>query len=178
MLKLLWLIVLDFAFSELYIKPHFISYKGRHMGLFNKLLSGQASSAQALSPQEAFAAVLLTAVAADGQISDEERDLFVSTSNRMKLLKDQTAAQFNSMMDKLFLILKREGSQALLEKAKSAVPSELRETAFALAADIVFADGSVEPEEMAIVEAIQQGMGIADEQALKIVEVLQIKNRG
>lgn len=148
------------------------------MGLFDKILGGQSSENTTLNAQEAVAAILFLTVAADGNISEEERELFVAISNRMKLLRVQTADEFNAMIRKIRGLLDKHGFEPLFKKATQAVPAELRETTFALSADLVFADGSVEEAEMKFLEMAQGALGVSDALALKIVEVLQIKNRG
>jgi uncharacterized tellurite resistance protein B-like protein len=148
------------------------------MGLFDKILGGQSSENTALTGQEAFAGVLLITVAADGNISSEEVESIIAISNRMQLLRNQTADQFNSMVRKLQGLLQKHDASWLLAKAAEGMPAELRETAFAVSADLIFADGSVEDDEKVVLEAIQNAMGVGDELAIKIIEVLQIKNRG
>lgn len=148
------------------------------MGLFDKVMGGRGSENAAFSKQEAFAAIMLATVAADGHISDEESDGFYAVINRMKLFKVQSVAEHKVMMDKLLGLLKRNDAIFLLSKGAEFLPVELRETAFVVAGDFVFADGSVEAEEMAVIEKLQATLGIADQQALKILEVLEIKNRG
>lgn len=148
------------------------------MGLFDKVLGNRGSGNAGFSKQEAFAAIMLATVAADGHISDEEVDGFNAVINRMKLFQAQSAPELRAMIDKLFGILNRSGATALLEKGAEFLPSELRETAFAVAGDFVFADGLVEDEEMAVLEALQKTLGIAEDKAVQILEVLEIKNRG
>ncbi len=148
------------------------------MGLFDKILGGQGSEGVAFDSQESFAAVMLVTVAADGHISDEEADTVINVSNRMALFKNQPADEFNNMMRKLIGLLKKHGPDSLLEKAFAGLPKELRETAFAVSADLVFADGSVEEDEKVLLEKIQQAMAVPDDLALRIIEVLMIKNRG
>ncbi len=148
------------------------------MGLFDKVLGGRNSESAAFTKQEAFAAVMLATVAADGHISDEEVDGFNAVVNRMKLFQVQSASEHKAMIDKLFGLLKRNDASFLLQKGAESLPAELRETAFAVAGDFVFADGSVEAEEMATLEKLQATLGVAEQQALKILEVLEIKNRG
>src|SRR5437588_605738 len=70
------------------------------MGLFNKILGGQSSEATPLSPQEAFAGVLLVTIAADGHISDEEANSFNAIVSRMNLFKSQSGERFSAMVDK------------------------------------------------------------------------------
>lgn len=148
------------------------------MGLFDKLLGGQTSSNVVLDKREALASILLVTVASDGHISDDEARAFNATVNRMELYRTQSGSEFSSMLDKLLGLLKKHGHPFLLEKASAALPPELGETAFALATDLVFADGHVEEEEKELLETIQRSLAIPDDLALKIIEVLQIKNRG
>jgi tellurite resistance protein len=148
------------------------------MGLIGKLLGGQGSENTTLNKQDAFLAVLLITVAADGHISSEECESVVGVSNRMSLLKGMSAEQFNSSIRNLQGLQQKHGSGWLLSKAAEVMPSDLRQTAFAIAADLVFADGSIESDEESALEAIQSAMQVPDDLAAKIIEVLVIKNRG
>lgn len=148
------------------------------MGLFDKILGGQTSANVTLNKREAVAAILLVVVAADGHISDEEARGFSNVVNRMQLYREQSGTDFSQMMDKLIGLLKKQGAPFVLEKAVASVPTDLRPTVFALATDMVFADGSVEDEEKELLENIQRALSIPDDLALKIIEVLQIKNQG
>lgn len=147
------------------------------MGLFDKII-GRAAGDIPLTREECFAAVLLVAMAADGHVSDEERREFGAIVNRVRLYRAVNGEQFAAMMDKLEGLLRREGAERLLDRAAQGLPVELRETSFALAADLILADGSVETEERSLLEAMQARLGLSDPAALKIVEVLLVKNRG
>jgi uncharacterized tellurite resistance protein B-like protein len=148
------------------------------MGLFDKILGGQSSESTALTKEEAFASILLVTVAADGHISDEEAGTFNATISRMQLYRSVTGQQFSQMMDKLIGLLKKHGHQNLLQRAYETLPPDLRLTAFAVCTDLVFADGSVEQEEKETLEDIQSSLQIPEDQAMQIIEVIQIKNRG
>jgi len=146
------------------------------MGLFDKILGGGESGPY--SKQEAITGVLLAVVAADGEISPEEVNGLIGAVARMKLFRGLSQEQFTSQIRKLQKDLQKQGADAVLVKVAAALPAELKEMAFALAADLVFADGTVEAEEKALLEKIQKAMGVTDSLALKVVEVMQIKNRG
>ncbi len=51
------------------------------MGMFDKILGGRSGENATYSKQEAFAAIMLATVAADGNISDEEADGFNAVIN-------------------------------------------------------------------------------------------------
>jgi uncharacterized tellurite resistance protein B-like protein len=121
---------------------------------------------------------MLAVVAADGHVSDEEAEDFIARSNRMKLLASQSAPEFKQMVDKLFRILNSKGSSELIRRSAQALTPELRETAFAVGMDMIFADGSVADAEKATIEKLQGELAISDDVAGKILEVMLIKNRG
>ena len=146
------------------------------MGLFDKFTGGGSDAP--FTKQEGFAAIMLAVIAADGDISDEEIKDFNARANRMKLFVDQNGSQFSQMIDKLFRILKKGGPKELITRGIVPLSPELRETAFAVSVDMIFADGSVEDEEKAVIEHLQSELGIPDAIASQILDVMVIKNRG
>lgn len=146
------------------------------MGLFDKILGGGSNAP--FSKPEAFAAIMLAVIAADGDISDEEKDDFLARVNRMKLFRDIARGEFSDIIDKLFKILRKDGPAALATRGAAALPADLKPTVFAVATDMIFADGNVEESESALVEKLQTDLGIADDLAGRIVEVISLKNRG
>ena len=147
------------------------------MGLFDSLFGG-GDSGKAVTKHEAFTGILLAAAAADGHIADEEARGLWTIIERMKLFSNFTPDKFNRMMDVLLKILKKGGPELLIEKCVPDLPDELRETAFANACDIVLADGVVEDEERELIEKLQNELEIPGDEAMEIVRVMDVKNRG
>src|SRR5574341_1203430 len=148
------------------------------MGLCDKVLGMKEAEKAALNKEEAFAAITLAAVAADGYISEEEGRGLITGLTRMKLFEKYGPNQMASMFNKLLGIIKRQGIESLVALSKEALPPELRETAFAVATDLALADGVVEKSEKEILTRIQQTLGIPEDTAIKIIEVMLIKNKG
>ena len=117
------------------------------MSLFDDVQGGSEFQEAHFGPQEGFAGVLLASSACDGHISGDEVQTLMMQLGRMKLYQRVADNQFNNMMDRLMGILKRGGPEKLIEKSLPAVPPELRETAFAVACDIVLADGIVDDDD-------------------------------
>lgn len=74
--------------------------------------------------------------------------------------------------------LENEGVGGLVAIAKSSLPDDLRETAFACAVDVALADGVIEDGEKALLEELQQVLEVSDEVGSQILQVMMIKNRG
>ncbi len=146
------------------------------MGLFDKFSSKDGNVK--LSKEEAFSAVSLVSVAADGVITEEEaRGLFVQLY-RMKMFSGYNDNQMSSMFNKLINIIKKKGMDSLVVMAKESLPEDMKATAFAVATDLALADGEIAEEEKKLLTKIQQSLGIPEGEAVKIIEVMLIKNRG
>jgi len=145
------------------------------MGIFDKVLG---TGSDKLNAPEGFAGVAFCAVAADGVLTEEEQLGLVTTMSRMKLYQGMSQRQIGAVFEKLIKVARSDGVEVLLQRSAEALPPELRETAFAVAADLVMADGHIASAERQFLEKIQKSLGIVDTDALKIVEVIQVKNKG
>jgi len=104
--------------------------------------------------------------------------VFDAMVNRMQLYRTQTAQEFSSMVNKLIQLLKEKGLDALVEKAVSSLPEGMRDTAFASMVDLVFADGVVVDQEKALLENLHKRLGVPTKEAMNILRVLMLKNKG
>ncbi len=148
------------------------------MGLFDKVKGVKEAETTKLTKEESFASIVLATVAADGVINEEEAQGLVVGLVRMKLYSGYSANQMGTMLNKLVGIIKKQGLDALVTMAKEGLPADMRETAFAVAADLALADGEIATQEKDILTKVQQGLGIAEDKAVNIIEVMLIKNKG
>ncbi|MEL7352253.1 MAG: tellurite resistance TerB family protein [Cyanobacteria bacterium P01_A01_bin.116] len=147
------------------------------MGMFNQVFGTQTDSKIALNSSEAFAAICLVAIASDGYLSASEEVEMKMRLSRMRLFQDSLDG-LDRMKDYLVDALKRYGPNEVIKSAQAALPPHLTATAFTIAVDLVFSDGNVSAEEQAFVDDLRRILAIPDELALKIVEVMTIKNQG
>ncbi|MDJ0800901.1 MAG: tellurite resistance TerB family protein [Calothrix sp. MO_167.B12] len=148
------------------------------MGLFSGLSNPRQENRVSLSPAEAFAAVLLATVAADGYLADEEIQVMSASLSRMELFRSYPNDVIRRIFDKLCGITKRQGSDNLIKNAIGSLPNHLHDTVFAVAADLVLADGEVTEEEENILNYLYTNLDIPDDKARNIVDVMIIKNKG
>ncbi|HEY9675364.1 MAG TPA: tellurite resistance TerB family protein [Waterburya sp.] len=148
------------------------------MSLFDKLSSARQQSQTILGPAEAFAAIALIAVAADGYAADTEEQVLMTSLSRMQLFRSYPADVIEKMIDRLLSILQRQGVETLFNAALASLPHELQETVFAVTTDIVLADGEVTEEEEELLHQLYRALEISEETAEKIIDVMLIKNRG
>jgi phytoene dehydrogenase-like protein len=131
-----------------------------------------------LTEAEGFAAIALLAVRADGVVVPEEAAGLATTLARMRLYKGWTSAKVSSTLNKLVELLKKEGNDVVLRVAVASLRDELRETAYAVAADLIMADHVVLDLEEVQLQKIQKELGLSKERAARIFEILMVKNRG
>ena len=148
------------------------------MGLMDKLFGGLDTGSSSFNVQEAFAGILLGASACDGHIAEEEVGGLVTALLRMKLYHRFTDKQFNQMLNKLHGIVKRKGVDVLLDGCCKVLPKDLHRTAFANACDIILADGIVEQDEKVFIDKLRTALGIDNDAAKTIAEVMIVKNKG
>jgi tellurite resistance protein len=94
------------------------------------------------------------------------------------MFRSYPADVMRKMFDRLLNLLQRQGANTLLALAIASLPHELQETAFAVATDIVLADGDVTQEEEDLLNQLYRALNISEEIAVKIIDVMMIKNRG
>ncbi|MDJ0798126.1 MAG: tellurite resistance TerB family protein [Calothrix sp. MO_167.B12] len=142
------------------------------------VFNSQSQVQDSLSPAEAVAAITLAAIASDGYMSEEETRSVSAILSRMKLFQSYTSDVIVGMFDKLLNLLRQEGIDAFFNTAQASLPGNLKESAFALATDMVLADGVVTRDEQDFLNDLYHSLGIASDIANQIVQVMLIKNRG
>ena len=148
------------------------------MGVFDRVLGKKEEGPITLNQQEAFVAVCVLAVAADGVVEDAEVRRIVTNLAEKKLFRGTRVNELGVLLNNSARLIQRQGPGPVIEAARKALSPELRETVFALSTDLILADGEVDPKEKRFLEEFQKTLGIDDATALKIAEVMVIKNRG
>ncbi|MEH2067614.1 MAG: tellurite resistance TerB family protein [Nostoc sp.] len=148
------------------------------MDIFDAVLVTESQTQPVLNPAEAFAVIVLTATAPDGYLSVEQADSITCALSRMKLFKSYPYEMIKSLFDKILSIFQGDHFNTLFNAAKDSLSQDLRETAFAVATDLVLAEGIVAEEEKNFLNDLYQALGVSREIAIQIMQVILIKNRG
>jgi len=149
------------------------------MGLFDAFRQSSVQRSQVtLGPAEGFAALMLLVVASDGYLADDEIRLLNTTFSRMKLFRSYSDDVMRRMLDNLCNMLRREGSNVLFDAAIATLPHDLYETAFAIATDLVLADGEVTEEEEDLLGSLCRALDLPDNLVNPVIQVMLIKNKG
>ena len=131
-----------------------------------------------LSAAEAFAAILVAAVAADGELTVAESARLNGQLASSRVLPANPPDGSPSVMESALAVLTEHGLPRTLSACAAALPATLRPTAFAQATDLLLSDARIGQRETAFIEALREALQIEDALALQIVDVMLIKNRG
>ena len=126
---------------------------------------------------EAFAAICLAAVGCDGQLGREEAQALRTQLEFRSPFRDLGEQAIGDLFDGLLEILRTDGWSALVTGAIPALQPHQRETALALAAQLVRADRIVQPEETAFLQALASQLTLPEGRADQILEVIAVLHR-
>lgn len=132
-----------------------------------------------VSPQEAYAGIILLAIASDtyltAYLADEQLEAIDRHLRSMHLFQHFQPETMRRMCQKLFAILQRDGEDVLLVSARETLTPDLREAAFASASDLVFADGRISQVQSSFLTQLSQALEIPMGTAAKILGVTHLK---
>lgn len=132
---------------------------------------------ECLPPREAFVTLLVAAARADGSVSPHEADRIEHAVASMRLFRGSSPETLQTLFGAVVKRINERGSD-FVGLAAAAVPGDLRATAFAMAVDLLLADGRWSQSEECFAGQIQALLGVDDELATKIVDILTLKNAG
>ncbi|MDZ8024639.1 MAG: tellurite resistance TerB family protein [Nostoc sp. DedQUE11] len=147
------------------------------MGLLDAVLVTESQTQPVLNSAEAFAVIVLMATAPDGYLSVEQANSITRVLSRTKLFKSYPHEMIKSLLDKILSIFQGDHFNTLFNAAKDSLSQDLRESAFAVATDLVLAEGTVAEEEKNFLNDLYQALGVSRETAIQIMQVILIKNR-
>lgn len=130
-----------------------------------------------MNPAEAFAAVALAAVACDGVMGhDEARALRGQLECRLPF-SGRSEESMGRMFDGLLERLRSEGWRSLIKAAIPVLSLPQRETALAMAAQLVHCDRVVTPQEMELLTEMAALTDLPADRAALILDVVAVLNR-
>ena len=99
--------------------------------------------------------------AADSDMPDAELRIIGDIVEDLPIFRDFDSSELPRVLnDCTDLIGREDGLEETLKAIKTALPAKLRETAYAIACDLVAADGEASQEELRILELIRRRLNI------------------
>jgi tellurite resistance protein len=99
--------------------------------------------------------------AADSELPDAELRIIGDIVRDLPVFRDFDQSELPSVLNDCTELMSQEnGLEETLEAIKAALPAKLRETAYAIACDLVASDGEASQEELRIIELIRHRLSL------------------
>ncbi|MFB2976943.1 tellurite resistance TerB family protein [Microseira sp. BLCC-F43] len=144
------------------------------MGNSDEELQTETDSEIVLSPEEAVAAIVFAATFANGEVTDEEIEVFNDILSNLELYENYADEELQAMVDKFTDIYDTDGIEALFNLAVESISEDWVETAFEAAVEVVLVDGSIPEAEEDFISNLQQALGIDNTVAQEILADLMV----
>lgn len=119
------------------------------------------SDTAAMSPQDALVAVMVAASASDQNMRTAELVAIQRMVNHMPIFAEYDTDRIRRISQTVFDLFEEEdGLDALFGLIRDALPERLNETAYALACDVVTADGKHSQVELQMLEEVREELHI------------------
>lgn len=138
----------------------------------------EQATAQDLSTQEAIVALLIASARADGFVSAHEANTIEHIVDGMQLFREHRGEALRKVFSAAADRIKDQGVSTVVPAAAAVVPKELQATAYALAVDLMLADGKLSDKEQEFADELRGLLNVDADRAATIVDVLQTKNAG
>jgi len=114
-----------------------------------------------LDPHGALVYTMVIVTGAESRISATERNIIGDIVGHLPVFRGFDRGKLAGLLNDCATLLSREdGLDATLTTIKEALPHRLRETAYAIACDLIAADGSATQEELQILELIRHRLEV------------------
>lgn len=118
-------------------------------------------STPSMSPQDALVAVMIAVSASDEQLRTAELVAIQRIVNHAPIFAGYDADRMRQVSQTVFDLFEEEdGLDALFGLIRDALPDHLNETAYALACDVVAADGKLPDMELRMLEEVREELAV------------------
>jgi tellurite resistance protein len=139
--------------------------------------SRKRSPAKKLTTDQALVALFIAAMDANGHVSREElaRAQHLIWSTRQ--FRRKSGERVGALIDRMRTRVEEQGSSTVVRAAAAAIPRRLRAASFAVVADLLLADGTLDARERRFLHGLAADLGMDGQSARQIVDVILLKNR-
>ncbi|MBE9227303.1 tellurite resistance TerB family protein [Phormidium sp. LEGE 05292] len=141
---------------------------------YQEIFDVEITSKQNLSPEEAVAAIVMVAVYANGQPSEEESEEAINIINTQDIFDSYSVDEFQKMIDKITKFLNEEGIGVLFRTAVESIKrtDDLAEISFQAVAEMVLVDQKIDEDEESFLSQLAEALDISEDVAQDMIDEL------
>jgi tellurite resistance protein len=129
-----------------------------------------------LTLDEAFIALMIGAMDANGHVSPEELARSQHIIWSMKRYRRKSGERVGRLIDAMRTMVEEHGALGVIANAARVIPGSLRPAAFAVSADLILADGRMERAERRFLDRLARDLGLARKATAGILDAMLVKN--
>jgi tellurite resistance protein len=137
---------------------------------------GRRADGPRLTLDEAFIALLIGAMDANRHVSREELARAHHIIWSMKRYRRKSGERVGQLIDAMRTLIEDRGALPVVAAAARVIPARLRPAAFALSADLVLADGKMEPAERRFLNRLGSDLALEPQATARILDAMLVKN--
>jgi tellurite resistance protein len=134
------------------------------------------STVPRLTVDEAFIALLIGAMDANRHVSREELARAHHIIWSMRRYRRASGERVGRLIDAMRTLIEERGALPTIDAAARVIPARLRPAAFALSADLVLADGKMEPAERRFLDRLGSDLELPRQAIAGILDAMLVKN--
>lgn len=146
------------------------------MAVEPRSVTRRSAGSSKLDTDDAFIALLIAAMDASGHVSAEEAARAHDIIWSMRRFRHRSGEAVGRRIERMRALVENQGAAPVIEAAARKIPARLRRAAFAVAADLVLADGRMERPEGRFLRQLAADLGLGRETAKNILDVMRLKN--
>jgi len=131
----------------------------------------------ALGVDEAFIGLFIAAMHANGHMSAAEGARAHHLIWSMKRFRRKSGEDVGRTIEHMRQFVSEHGAGTVLASVARVIPGRLRLSAFALTADLLLADGTIEPTERRFLNSLAADLRLDVGDARRVVDAMLVKNR-
>lgn len=139
-------------------------------------LRGVRHSMPRLTLDDAFIAILIGAMDANRHVSRDEAARAHHIIWSMKRFRRKSGDRVNRIIETMRSLIETEGALSVIAAATQVIPDRLRAAAFAVSADLVLADGKIEPAERRFLNRLAKDLRLERRTREGLVRAMLVKN--
>jgi tellurite resistance protein len=129
-----------------------------------------------LTVDQALLAVLIAAMNANEHVSAAEAERAHNIIWSMGRFRDRSGDTVGRLIQDARALIEAEGESAVVARAARVIPARLRAPVFAVAADLVLEDGTMEQAERKFLASLARELGLDPRLSKGLVRAMEIKN--
>lgn len=136
----------------------------------------RASRARDLTVDQAIIAVIVGSMMANDHVAPEEAERAHHVTWSMRRFRRRSGETVGRLIARVRELIAREGAAEIVQRASKVIPTSLRPSVLAVAADLVLVDGTLQRQERQFLSELARQLKIAPALALQILKIISLKN--